>query len=348
VSDNAHLPAARPPGFDAAPLGQDGPAAERCLEVRAERLLQDWKEAHARALAYLDALGLPEGERGGLATDAVGRALLQPWGAASDAVGETLRAVRALIRERRSPARRSWEGADDFLAWRLDRALSPAGEAPANLSTTPVRAGGFRSMPGLSRRAMLSEPIERRLFGRRRRERVASAPADRALYGRSLRRLRRRLSWTRVAHRRRLLLGALVLIPTTVASGFMVNVLPDQGRTWLESAIVVFFGALFGWISIGFWTAILGFFTLVRRRDRFAITSLDASAGGAQTSELDPGARTAIKISLLSFVVLPLWLIGAPRARRRYDRRRQLRRERRAARTPRFRRRRFAFGRTSS
>jgi membrane glycosyltransferase len=67
----------------------------------------------------------------------------------------------------------------------------------------------------------------------------------------------------------------LVLIPSIVASGFMANVLPHKGGTWLEIAIMIFFGALFGWISIGFWTALLGFWTLARGRDRFAITSLD-------------------------------------------------------------------------
>jgi uncharacterized membrane protein YgcG len=93
-----------------------------------------------------------------------------------------------------------------------------------------------------------------------------------------------------------LLLGLLVLIPTTVASGFMVNVLPRHGETWLELAIVAFFGALFGWISIGFWTAVLGFLTLVRRRDGFAITSLAESAEGAppRARDLDPDLRTAI------------------------------------------------------
>src|SRR5262249_35934745 len=56
-----------------------------------------------------------------------------------------------------------------------------------------------------------------------------------------------------------------------------------------EVAITIFFGALFGWISIGFWTAVLGFLTLVRR-DRFAITALDAAAPVG----VAPGARTAI------------------------------------------------------
>jgi membrane glycosyltransferase len=82
----------------------------------------------------------------------------------------------------------------------------------------------------------------------------------------------------------------LVLIPSVIASGFMVNVLPQQGATWLEFAIVMFFGALFGWISIGFWTALLGFVTLVGRRDRFAITRLDPADGG----DFQPQGRTAI------------------------------------------------------
>ena len=50
--------------------------------------------------------------------------------------------------------------------------------------------------------------------------------------------LRRALPWTRVAHRRRCLLALLVLVPSVIASGFMVNVLPHQGGTSLEVAIV--------------------------------------------------------------------------------------------------------------
>src|SRR5439155_861038 len=98
-------------------------------------------------------------------------------------------------------------------------------------STTGGRSTRARSptlrrwMPGLSRRAMVSEPIERRFLRRllgRRRKRAPAAPADRALYGSLLHRMRRRLPWTRVAFRRRLLLGLLVLVPTLIASEFMV------------------------------------------------------------------------------------------------------------------------------
>src|SRR5436309_10918346 len=70
----------------------------------------------------------------------------------------------------------------------------------------------------------------------------------------------------------------------------MLQVLPYQGRTFLEAAIVIFFGALFGWISIGFWTALMGFVILRSRRDRFRIAaSLDETP-----AELDRRARTAI------------------------------------------------------
>ncbi len=290
MNHKSDLPAAGEAGRDPA-AGGDG-AIERRIGIPAARLLQDWREAHDRALAYLAALGVEPEEREALAGEAVERALEQPWTTASDAVAETLDAVRRMVTESR-PSTLALPGARDFLAWRVDGALAGRGAgstaAGRRPSSVPVRDGVFRPTPPLTRRSMVSEPIGRgflrTLAGPARRGR----PATGTLYGRPLRRLRRTLPWTRVAHRRRLLLGALVLIPTIVASGFMVNVLPHQGDTWLEVAIAVFFGALFGWISIGFWTAVLGFWMLVRRRDRFAITTLDGTAG-----PLDPAVRTAI------------------------------------------------------
>jgi membrane glycosyltransferase len=270
------------------------------LEVHPERLLHDWKAAHERAVAYLQALGVPEEERSGFASRAVKRALAHQWEGSTGAIPETLRAVKQLVRER-------WPAAldanvDAFVGWRIDRALAGrhAAASETGLATKPVRDGAVRSGPPISRRRMVPEPIERRFVRRfvrrkRRRRRVSSGPVDHVLFGRPLRQLRRRLPWTGVAHRRRLLLMALVAIPTTVASGFMVNVLPHQGGTWLETAITVFFGALFGWISIGFWTAMFGFFTLLRR-DRFAITNLEPATGEGVPAAAAPreGADTAI------------------------------------------------------
>ncbi|HEX5514584.1 MAG TPA: glucan biosynthesis glucosyltransferase H, partial [Gammaproteobacteria bacterium] len=78
--------------------------------------------------------------------------------------------------------------------------------------------------------------------------------------------------WSRRAAVRRSLFLLLIVVPTFITSGYMAGILPHKGSTPLELAIVIVFAALFAWISIGFWTALLGFYTLVRRVDRFAIT----------------------------------------------------------------------------
>ncbi len=260
----------RPASLSEAPPAPS-PAPERPapgrLQVTADRLLQDWKTAHARAHVYLAALGLSRGEKARFADAAVARAVEGTWEADGDAVSETLRAVRELVQE--SGGTRH----GGFLDWRLGR-LFPGVEP-----TPRCDDGTVASTPAIRRGSMIHEPVERsliaRLLGRRRSSaKIAGATLER----RPLRRLRRAVPWVRVARRRRILLLLLVLAPTVIASAFMVNVLPYQGRTWLEFAIVAFFGALFGWISIGFWTALLGFWVLVRRRDPFAITNLDAPA----------------------------------------------------------------------
>jgi len=82
-----------------------------------------------------------------------------------------------------------------------------------------------------------------------------------------------KVAWEKVARRRRFFVILIILSTTLVACWFMANILPHKGATRLELAMVIVFGALFAWISIGFWMAIGGFITLLRRYDRFAITS---------------------------------------------------------------------------
>jgi len=289
-----------------ASVAAGGGAAPVLFEVPADRLLQDWQGAHAQALAYLGALGLGDDERAALASAAVRRALAaQPWTSASHAGVETRRALEELLEER-AANRAAWAPeTDPFLAWRVEAGFAPpagdanataraAGDANATAragAALPVRDGVLWSMPSLLRGAMVPVEMERRFF-RRRLKRAGERRAGRAepRFGAELRRQRRLLPWPRVAARRRLLLMFLVLIPSVIASGFMVNVLPDQGKTPVEVGIVLLFGALFGWISIGFWTATLGFFTLLRR-DRFAISSAIADEPEAKIA---PEARTAI------------------------------------------------------
>ncbi len=288
MSDPAQLAAASSP-----PLPQ---LEGRHFAVPGGRLVQDWKEAYERAIAYMRALGVPEVEHERLATAAVEQALQhEPWADGSDAVAETLHALRHLLPEHFPQEPQAWhQFLDRFSAWRIGTYLAGrVGGQVAAHDVAHLHDRPFASTPPLARRAMVPEKIERRflrrLLPRFIRRRPGSAQA--AEKQESLRKRRRRLPWVKPAHRRRLLLAVLVLIPSIIASGFMVNVLPQKGTTWMEFAIVVFFGALFGWISIGFWTATLGFFTLLRRRPRFSITTqLEPVAPEA----FAPRGRTAI------------------------------------------------------
>jgi membrane glycosyltransferase len=102
-------------------------------------------------------------------------------------------------------------------------------------------------------------------------------------------------NWEAVARRRRILLLMLIFSTTLIASGFMAHILPYQGRTGLEMALVFFFSLLFAWISIGFWTALLGFLILWRRYDHFAITA-NTDTVQAELPTVVEGNRTAILI----------------------------------------------------
>jgi membrane glycosyltransferase len=82
----------------------------------------------------------------------------------------------------------------------------------------------------------------------------------------------RRRRWQRAAQLRRSCLVALVLAQTVIATGYMVSVVPYQGRQPLEIAILVLFAVLFAWISAGFWTAMAGLAVLASRGDRHAIS----------------------------------------------------------------------------
>jgi membrane glycosyltransferase len=296
-------------------------APEQVLGLPAERLMQDWRAAHERALAFLDALHVPAGEREPLIAAAVARALArETWEEGGCAIAETLRALREVVAERRPvPLPDVETDGEPFLAWRLGawaagdaaadatvaasvdasgdgspRAPSHA-DAEAAVRALPVRDGVLRSMPPLCRGTMVPEPIERRLLRRVLGRLFLRARGKRPIRFRAdLRRQRRNLEWVKISRRRRLLLLVLVLLPSVIASGFMVNVLPGKGADALEVAIVVLFGALFGWISIGFWTALCGFLVL-HGRDRFAITR-DAGPQDAREAArgLGPEARTAI------------------------------------------------------
>jgi membrane glycosyltransferase len=89
--------------------------------------------------------------------------------------------------------------------------------------------------------------------------------------------------------RRRWLLLALVTGPALVASRFLAGVLPQQHGAALELAMVALFGVLFGWISIGLWTALAGALLLLTARDRYRLTALIPTP-----QPIADGCRTAV------------------------------------------------------
>jgi len=248
--------------------------------ISAAQLLHDWKSVYQRTHSYLAALGVEEPRR----RDAVLRALKVtvdqlPASNGESVLGSALEGARRVLRGQDTTEIASSDGdsKNDFLTWRLKK-LTENGAA-----CKPLQWGqaAMRSMPALARGSMRPNRLVRRWL---RRNVITKSSKEVRISKRS------RPQWVGPAVRRRILLSILVLIPSGIASSFMLGVLPHKGESWLELAIAFFFGALFGWISIGFWTALLGFFVLIRGRERFAITK------GMETDKqpLDPGARTAI------------------------------------------------------
>ena len=78
--------------------------------------------------------------------------------------------------------------------------------------------------------------------------------------------------WEKAAKIRRIFLLAVLAVTAFFASVHMTDVLPHRGTTRIEFVIVIVFAILFAWISIGFWEAVAGLFTLARRYDRFVVT----------------------------------------------------------------------------
>lgn len=70
-------------------------------------------------------------------------------------------------------------------------------------------------------------------------------------------------AWRRAALLRRSLLTLVVVGQTALGVSIMRQVLPYQGGSWLEIALLAVFAVLFGWISVGFWVGVTGF--VVRR-----------------------------------------------------------------------------------
>jgi membrane glycosyltransferase len=276
-------PIAPPPGEPALahPAGRDAPIA-----LPREKLFHNWEGARRRAERYLTALGFAGGDAAEIARDAtVAAATTNSHDGAANAYADVLANARVTVQQRRPQYRDADAAGDGFPQWRVNAALADVASGLGERGD----ASGLRSGPPLSRRSLRANQLRGRSLTRTNPREDTPADDVAAPETAAARATRRR--WERAALRRRILLGALVAVPSVVAARFMIDVLPHQGGNWRELVISIFFGALFGWISIGFWTALAGFAILASRRDRFAVTR-----ASVETEEVasDPRGRTAI------------------------------------------------------
>lgn len=100
--------------------------------------------------------------------------------------------------------------------------------------------------------------------------------------------------WTAAAAARRALLLVLVALPTYVAASYTASILPNGGGTVLEFILILMFAVLFAWISLGFWTAMLGFYSLLRGVDGVL------SGSSLRPLEIDATACTAILVPVFN------------------------------------------------
>ena len=95
--------------------------------------------------------------------------------------------------------------------------------------------------------------------------------------------------WRVAARVRRGVLLILVFAQSALATYLMTAILPYHGTHWLEMVILVIYAILFTWVGSGFWTALMGFWVLLRGRDKYSI-----SASAAPDQAIADDARTAI------------------------------------------------------
>ncbi|HUP91070.1 MAG TPA: glucans biosynthesis glucosyltransferase MdoH [Solimonas sp.] len=220
---------------------------------------------------------------------------------------------RAHLRERSAQLLAESDGAEAVFA-ELHRMLGAgmplAAEAPAiqSVAARLHRAGPLvedvqhrprlATTPPLARASMAPLPWSRNPLSRLRAWLKLRLLGDRGHLASANPALRdepplRRAPWRTAGRNRRLLLLGLTLAQTCIATYFMVAILPFHGTHALELAMLAVYAILFAWISAGFWTALMGFWVLLRGHDKHAIS-------GAAPGErpLPPEARTAILVPI--------------------------------------------------
>lgn len=165
------------------------------------------------------------------------------------------------------------------------------------------------STPPIKRTRMVPEPWQTNILQRGWRRLKGEKPAPRPRTRESEDFAEER--WRHVAAVRRAALLVLMVVQTVVATWYMKSVLPYQGWSLVDlglvfeqplresarqilpyvvqTSILTLFALLFCWVSMGFWTALMGFFQLLKGRDRYSI-----SASSCGDEPISPRARTAL------------------------------------------------------
>ncbi len=242
-------------------------------------------DPHAAAFAYLDALSLPQAERQLLAARLTAASAEAVWATlhgslagfdqpdASDAGQSQEARLRLALGDTAPPM---LIGHDGHGAVRL---LATPPLARASMSPTPWSDNPLRRAYG---------SLRARWVGKRGLSTRAPQPdAPAALKSR----------WRVAARNRRFVLGVLTVAQAFAATYYMRAILPYKGTLpiehWLVGAILALYLLLFMWVGLGFWTALMGFWVLLRGHDKQAIT---ASVGADHDIPAD--ARCAILLPI--------------------------------------------------
>jgi membrane glycosyltransferase len=128
------------------------------------------------------------------------------------------------------------------------------------------------AMPEIKRLSMLPNVVERNPLARLWRKLRGKISRTEAV--RTSPTLKSATNWRAVAASRRLVLIVFVLFQTTVATWSLSNIFPYPWLKASELAILVLFAVLFSWISLGFWSALAGFWMLWKRTKEFTVADL--------------------------------------------------------------------------
>lgn len=235
---------------------------------------------------YAARLPLPRAER---------QRLVSAGAAADDAQDRLQRLHRALATDAGATAAPAFDSVGRRLQWAWG---VPPGSAAPFVSHDVSGHPRVATAPPLQRTSMVPEAwprgraerllrwLRERLLGRRgrlasRKPLEPDAPPPRPR------------SWQGAGRWRRGLLSLLVAVQTAMASWTMSVVLPYHGTQPLELVTLIVYAVLFAWISFGFWTAIMGFVSLLAVPGRYDVlrqTPPDQPVGA--------DARTAVVMAI--------------------------------------------------